>query len=399
LQSKVAATLLTNNTGSINDTSYTYTYDVKIGEKYVTVVNYTSSLTDDNGNVNITATHAFQQGDVVVVNAGNLNPLVSGLFTVIAVNGTTDFTINALWSNVVDATQDGSVRYSDNRKTIVRNIRTDASNMVYDGAIPWKDYRTYNSNLFLLSANTDRLLTTIPQEFWITDTQDIWLYLGHDGASGNLRFQNDTNDSFNITITAPTGKAGQVCVAGLGLSPTLISGSSPLVKPTTEYYDVFWLSGSPAAQYSRTYRFYIDRRCQIEPYEIVFKDRLGSWGSFAFSLRSYKRGEVNNESYNRDVTGQVVSSKWTYRTIEKGQSVVNPTISETLELNSNFMNHEAAAYFAELVSSTQTYVKIDRNYFACTIVDKGYEIDNPKNKNLVRKSITIKLSNQDPING
>jgi hypothetical protein len=131
----------------------------------------------------------------------------------------------------------------------------------------------------------------------------------------------------------------------------------------------------------------------------VFKDRLGSWGSFAFQLRAYERGEVTNETYNRDVTGTVSATKWTYPTTDRGTVVINPQEMRTLELNTNYMNEDMAAYFNELISSPQTFIKIGSAYYACTIQDKAFEVSKSKNSNLIRKSITVKLANQNPING
>jgi hypothetical protein len=131
----------------------------------------------------------------------------------------------------------------------------------------------------------------------------------------------------------------------------------------------------------------------------VFKDRLGSWGSFAFQLRAYERGEVTNETYNRDVTGTVTGSKWTYPTTDRGTVVINPQEVRTLELNTNYMNENMAAYFNELISSPQTFIKIGSAYYACTIQDKAFEVSKERNKKLIRKTVTVKLANQNPING
>jgi hypothetical protein len=178
-----------------------------------------------------------------------------------------------------------------------------------------------------------------------------------------------------------------------------LSGTAPLVKPTTKYYDVFFIAGAPAVQRSKTYRIWIDRRCKIEDYEIIFKDRLGSWGSFAFQLRAYERGEVTNETYNRDVSGIILGNKWTYTNVARGAVVINPQEMRTLELNTNYMNEDMAAYFNELISSPQTFIKIGGVYYACTIQDKAFDVSKQKNSNLIRKTITVKLANQNPING
>jgi len=105
-----------NDSGS-DTPNWRYNYYVKVGEEYVVTFNYSANLTNNLGNVKITCTHNFSVGDHVVVNAGT-NILISGLWTVIAVTGTTDFTINTAWSNVTDPTANGSVKYAYHRKTV-----------------------------------------------------------------------------------------------------------------------------------------------------------------------------------------------------------------------------------------------------------------------------------------
>jgi hypothetical protein len=69
-----------------------------------------------------------------------------------------------------------------------------------------------------------------------------------------------------------------------------------------------------------------------------------------------------------------------------------------------------AQYFTELVSSPYTYFKISNydescdipestEYVSCNIVTSTYEKFKQRNKNLIKQSITIKLANNDTVNG
>jgi hypothetical protein len=114
LGAKVAPDFQPTNYSELDTSTSRYKYDVQVGEEYIVTYNYTASLADNGGNVEITPTaaHTFLVGDQVVVDAGT-NTLITGLWTVIAVTGTTDFTISAAWSNVVDPTENGTVTYAD----------------------------------------------------------------------------------------------------------------------------------------------------------------------------------------------------------------------------------------------------------------------------------------------
>jgi hypothetical protein len=379
-----------------------YKYDLKVGEEFVTSYTYTANLVNNGGNVQITPTaaHTFVVGDQIILNAGIANSAISGLWTVIAVSGTTNFTINALFANVLNPTDNGSVSYADNRKTVTRDIETALNKYVFNGAIPWANFRTYNEAEFILPDINARLLTNIPfQGFKVTETQDLWVnILNNFDTTGFMVFGNSDGDIFSKPIT----DNALITQVGVGANNygtlTALVGSLPLIKPTTTYYSFVYTDASYNDS-SLIYRIDIDTRCIIEPFEIAFLDRLGSFGSFAFQLRAYEQGDVNKQTYKQDVTGFTSGGMWTYGTDEKGTRVINPTVTKTIQLNTNWLSVEMDNYFQELMTSPETYIKINGVYYACVINETTFEIARQKNKNLIKRTVTVTLSNQDSING
>jgi hypothetical protein len=379
-----------------------YKYDLKVGEEFVTSYTYTANLVNNGGNVQITPTvaHTFLVGDQIILNAGIANSAISGLWTVIAVSGTTNFTINALFANVLNPTDNGSVSYADNRKTVTRDIETALDKYVFNGAIPWANFRTYNEVEFILPDSNARLLTNIPKTgFKVTETQDLWVnILNNFDTTGLMVFGNSDGDIFAKPIT----DNALITQVGIGANNygtlTTLVGTAPLIKPTTTYYSFVYTDASYNDS-SLIYRIDIDKRCIIEPFEIAFLDRLGSFGSFAFQLRAYEQGEVNKQTYKQDVTGFTDSGMWTYGTDEKGTRVINPTVTKTIQLNTNWLTIEMDNYFQELMTSSETYIKIDNVYYACVINETTFEVARQKNKNLIKRSVSVTLSNQDSING
>jgi hypothetical protein len=203
-------------------TEYFYKYDVKIGEEFVTSVAYTSSLTNDGGLVEITATHTFQVGDQVVItqaDGGVANPNLEGLFTVTAIDTTVSFTVNSLWSNVTDATIDGSVKYADNRKTLTADLRTDADNYGYNAAFSFVDWSGYNQALWRMTTNnTHRFLTNMPpRPFVITPNQGLYMMMCSNGTTtGRIYFLNDGGDEMYYAANANS----YVFRAGIGADAT-----------------------------------------------------------------------------------------------------------------------------------------------------------------------------------
>ena len=379
-----------------------YKYDLKVGEEFVTSYTYTANLVNNGGNVQITPTaaHTFVVGDQIILNAGIANSAISGLWTVIAVSGTTNFTINALFANVLNPTDNGSVSYADNRKTVTRDIETALDKYVFNGAISWSQFRTYNEAEFILPNSNAKLLTNIPfQGFKITETQDLWVnILNNFDTTGFMVFGNSDGDVFAKPIT----DNALITQVGVGANNygtlTALVGSLPLIKPTTTYYS-FVYTDSSYNDSSLIYTVDIDTRCIIEKFEIAFLDRLGSFGSFAFQLRAYEQGDVNKQTYKQDVTGFTDSGMWTYSPDEKGTRVINPTVTKTIQLNTNWLTIEMDNYFQELMTSPETYIKINNVYYACVINETTFEVARQKNKNLIKRSISVTLSNQDSING
>ena len=373
-----------------------FNYDVKVGEEYIVTFNYTANLTNNSGNVKITCTHNFSVGDQVVFNAGT-NTLISGLWTVIAVTGTTDFTINAAWSNVSDPTENGSVKYADNRKTIVRDIEVTLDKWVFNGALPWSSWNGYSFYNYLLNGPYSLFLTSCPtSEMTITRYQELWFNGFNAGVNGKMIFINSNGDVFKYDVTN-TEITTQLCVASPSLSLDLLSGTYPLVKADTTYYDVYFIDASVPTD-SRTYRFNIDQRCAINDYHLVFLDRMGSWGSFAFPLRSYETGTSTKQSFNKVVQGYVQSEQWTYDSFERGMTTYSSTVEKNLQLNTNWMSEEMAVYFQELITSPVVYFWDGSQYLACIVQETSFEVERQRNKNLIKKTVNVKLANQDKVN-
>jgi hypothetical protein len=126
-------------------------------------------------------------------------------------------------------------------------------------------------------------------------------------------------------------------------------------------------------------------------------------------LKSYERGEITREIFNKDVKGYVSGASWNYRTEDMGFMQSNINVVKSFDLNTNWMTQDMAKYFEELLTSPQAFVKqvtydctegaISTAYQSCIVQNNAYEVYQQRNKNLIKQSITIKLSNQDNING
>jgi hypothetical protein len=303
-----------------------------------------------------------------------------------------------LWSNVTDATENGSVTYADKRKTITRDIEEELNKWVFNGALPWKMFNTYDLNTYLLDDPFALFLTSCPiRGMVITPNQEIWFNGFNNSVTGRVVFRNSNGNVFYYDVTN-TELTTQLQVAGPNLefdSPPIMGYQ--LIEPDTTYYDFYFIDDT-VPENSVTYRFYIDQRCTINDFHLSFLDRMGSWGSFAFQLRYTENGSVVKQSFNKDVQGYVDSEQWTYDNTEAGLTTYSSTVEKTYTLNTNWMTEEMAIYFQELISSPSVYFFNGSEYLACQVMDSTFEVEKKRNKNLFKKTVTIKLANQDKVN-
>jgi hypothetical protein len=419
LQSKVSFDLEpTNDTSYAAPNSY-YKYDLKVGEEYLTTTSFTSAMTQYVtapyvGRVQLNGANSFVVGDQIVLTqtgAGTANANLDGLYTVLVATPTY-IVINFLWSGITNANKDVEITYADGRRTTTYNIISDLNNYVFNGALPWDEWPSWDETNYDLSSNTDKFLTSIPAaNFYATLSQDLWINAAYGFipvGTHKIVFTNDGAETFEKTLSASDFITGNAVGPNNAGTLTVVSGSLPLIKPTTQYYEYYYEHNG--SQVTQAYRVNIDRRTQSQEYSIVFLDRYGSWGSFAFTGRAYETGSVQREQYNMDVQGKIASTQWTYDLTERGYTNSYVTVENTIDLNTNWMTEDMATYFTELISSPYTYFKVSNydescdipestKYISCNVVTSNYEYYKQRNKNLIKQSITIKLANNDMVNG
>jgi hypothetical protein len=407
LQTQVSWDLNTSSTSWYNAPNSRYLYDVKVGEEQLAEYSWTSNITNNGGNARINVTNTFAVGDQVVItqaDGGVANPQLEGLHTVLSATGS-NFTVNVSFSSITDVTINGDVCYADNRKLITLNVTTFEDFIAFNGAFRWLDWSVYDNGDYKLTFADSYWLTNQPQQFSCTLGQDLYLDLRSAQGHDRIVFVNSNGDVFYKAISN-VDIISQVPV-GPNNYGTLV-GAGDLIDSTVEWYEVYYRTALGIN--SQRYRINLDRRESITEYDILFLDRLGSYSSFAFQLKSYERGEITREIFNKDVKGYVnTNDNWTYNTEDMGFTQLNLNVVKSMDLNTNWMTQDMAQYFEELLTSPQTFIKkvtydcaegaISTTYQPCIVQNNTYEVFKQRNKNLIKQSITIKLSNQDNING
>ena len=403
-----------------------YDYDIKFGEEYSTAWLYDDfEVGGGTGttycNVKLTTLtaatgHNFSTGDQVVVTQVSggtaLNKSINGLHTVVlGLTGSTDqyIIIDDLWvcgggAVVSGGPFGGSIVFADNRNTVYRDLLAVTGQTAFNGALPFNTFNAYDYSNYGLASIISTIkcaLTDMPTVFGATPDQDIWFNYMKDPADAGLQtivFTNSNGDvlSKDMWTAATGGSVNQTSVGPNNANPTtVISGTTTLVKSDTTWYE--FQTERFSIPTSKTYRINIDNRCKIEDYEILFLDRMGSFVSYAFQLRAKELGSITKQTYNKQL-GDLVVDEWGYDTSDAGKTVYDVNVTKKLTLNTDWMTDDMSVYFEQLLTSPVTYVKIDGSYYSCQILESSFETARQKNKNLIRKTITIQLSNDNIIN-
>jgi len=378
-----------------------YQYDVDLGYEYIDNIGYINTLQDNAGNVRITfVAHGFEAGDQVVITQDGTgptnNPALEGLHTVLSATAN-NFTVNVLWSTIGESTANGTVTYADLRKTQVLDDALITNKEVFNGAynnwtntanqsnaFPSASFLANGANSWLMTSNYAGAYHPVAAFYGAQFYYNLRVYAG---ATYTVRFYDMSNTEIDSYLFIPASDGIYAVFVG------------PTALVTEDYYiDVFSdIVGFTADAYYFTY----DNRCTINDQQLIYLDRMGSWQTFAFQLRTYEKGQITREQYNQHIDGQVLSSQWVGVPLQKGFRTYNTNVTKTFDLNTNWMDQYDAIRFQELLTSPQVYYLLNgaEIFAACTIDSNSFEVFSQKNKKLIKQSVTIKLAQQDPING
>ena len=379
--------------GQVNESWYQY--KIRLGYEYIDNIQYITTLQDNGGNVRISFTsHGFVAGDQIIITQTGTgpvdNPALEGLHTVLSATAN-QFTVNVLWSTITDSTANGNVTYADLRKTQVIDDEIIEDLEVFNGA--------YSLGIYAQGAfpSVDYLATAIPA-YALTSLTNLSTSSTAASITDNIFYlmcRVYSGDPYTLTYYAmnnnPLGVDGAYNPAD-GLYNFTVQTATYSI--TEDFY--VEIANSAAKFY---YYFNYDSRCTINEDILYYLDRMGSWQSFNFQLKTYERGQISREMYNQHVDGQVVSNEWEYSSDAMGSRTYNTNVSNTLDLNTNWMDQYNADRFQELLTSPQVFYYNGTEYRACTIEATSFENFRQRNKNLIKQSVTIKLALNTPING
>ena len=389
-------------------------YRIDVKETYLYSWNFTSiTYTSGSGEylLNGSTPALYNNNDQIQIQiTSGTDTWSQGLHTVESSTGNNVLIDGEYGGGASPVTVGGTVYYA-NKTKFTSAVLGSFTGYAFNGVVSFKELFTYNANTYTIKDNTlsttKQMLTDLPDNFTVTPDQDLWLNLFRDPTTTTqtiqYRIQNSNGDIFYNAahLSAYTSLESSVAVGPGNANPLVLSGTLPIVKPDTTYYDV-WLAEPVAnggSQLSKKYRINIDQRCKIEDYEILFQDRKGSWLSYAFQLRAQETGTIERKTYNKTLGSIDAVNGFDILRQETGQTIYSVNLQKQLQLNTNWMNDEMSVMFEQLLTSPVTLLKdTDGLYYQVIVQDGGFETLRQKNRILIKKTINVRYANADGIN-
>lgn len=412
---------------------------IKIGEEYQSNWQFNQIITATGTNAGYmqliqsptSSAHTYMVGDQLNIDttlaSTNGDIAVNGLHTVLQVINGYKIVIDAVKSLVGTTSTVGIISYADGRKTSYNNL-LQSYTIGFNGVRNWLqfpewDWMHWYIQYGLYQSPDCELLTSLrinaetlnqDDRFYMTPSQSIWLNMAVDEPNNEWIIDWSagsedgawTYESGQFTITNNSGNNGNV--KQFKICPDELIGTSSYYEQIDKItFRVFDDQVEPVTRY---YGIYLDKRCKIEQYELYFMDRMGSILSFACQLRAKQTGTITRESGKQQVYYNETDTSYSnvYDTWDRGSNINYVTVSEDLELNTNWMNNEMSLLFDELLTSPYVWLKIVTpatneqpekiNFTSVIVNENSFEVQKQKNKRLIRKTITVKMANENIIN-
>jgi len=387
-------------------------YEIKIGEEYSVPWAYTTVTEQTtgvwNGYIILTGgTHSFiLQDQIDITQAATItSPEISGLHTVVEVISSTEIVIDVLYPGTT--TNTGTVEFADGRRILFPDLVYIQDKRVFQGAIHHSEYNSYVSSKYTLATSpVGYAISYHPSDdgtgavYKTTGWQDI-VRLAFKDTYDKVWAQADDGTIYESAVNTTSTDLTYINMGPTEIAatcPTLISGSGALLKPGIKWYRVLLVNSTPAV-ISRTYQFNMLPECNnYETMVLMFKDRLGSIGSFTFRMRHDQTFSWDRKSNTKVFGSQTSTNPWTYASTEAGRTIYDVTQTRTYTVRTEWLTPADSDYFLEMMAQPEVYLIKDSVTAPVVIITNSLrEGKRPQDKN-IKYEIQFTLANNDIIN-
>lgn len=416
---------------ALTDANLSYVqYDFQCKEEYTQQYTWTA-YTEATGatspfNINVqlefTTSVPFAPNDQILVqqsDGGLEQPLLEGILTVIEVLDGTNVVVNRKYLTIGQnepasgSTITGTVTIGDGEKFVSTATTLATSYKAVNAALRHDEILDYSGSNYLSPGlgtltNDGQWWSSCPYTgMTLNFTQPMLLNFATDSeATSVLNYIYLEDDLGNVARREIDVSSNFMTAFNVGPQNVkvneynTISGDTFPIKTGATFYTVY-LGNAAGDKKSQTYKFNLNYDCyKYNTRNVVFMDRLGSLGSFAFYYKDEETQNITRDSGTK-ILGNLIDGEWGFDPQDRGKEVYYTSRNKTLSLTTAWLSDEESEYFQDLIASPQVWLQDlnNLNRYYPVIIETNSSVKKRKinNKN-IRYTINVSFANKDAIN-
>jgi len=306
----------------------------------------------------------------------------------------------------------GTIRYADNRLTIINNEALATGKTAYNAHINRLDYSVAAFDPYVIQNRVSSLnnISTIlgnTDKYRIEQSTKSWLLVHTDGltetSSPVYNFYDSSNNLITTQIVDNVNDYQDfyipVGIDQLLASPNLtpVGASIPLSAATNiDYYNVSMSISAGTESISNDITFELNDDCsRYDIYHLLWKDRYGSWLSYPFIYVSKDFTEVERKTYYQ-TEGNWDNNTFGYDTYGRGEKNYFGRSRNKVLLNSGWVDEYENLLMRDLMESTAVYVQTPDNVLIAGIIEENQiELKKGISDQIFNYSFNVRLSNNE----
>jgi hypothetical protein len=268
----------------------------------------------------------------------------------------------------------------------------------------------FNNNYVVSASSTNQRVSTVldTTNRYVVDYNGIGFLLVHNTTANTtagllFRFFDKNNTQLgSIRVNKPAGALDYYIPYGINqlLNGTYINVSGTFATYATQvvYYDVCayeMVAGTPT-QRTKRQLFEVEQECsKYETYNLIWKDRFGSYINMLFDRVSRKNISTQRQSYYKQ------PASWEYNTYqlydyERGETNYYNQTRNSYIVNSNWMKDFDTDRIESLMSSPQVFIQFPNGkIFGCMLTLEAVELYKQINEDLFQYQFEVKVANNE----
>jgi hypothetical protein len=278
-----------------------------------------------------------------------------------------------------------------------KNLTTSNTEYTFDGGLDWDKIGGWNPQNYAMNTTyLGKFLTDAPREQYISLDEYATLSFFHstvvasDAKKAVFKSYSSNGTLLNTySYTIPTGLVAKLRL-DIGTGTRNLLGNLSL--DNVSYYTVE-LQNTASNLVSEVFKYIINTKCySYTQKRLKFKNKVGGFDYFTFSLRSDNKVTVNRNNYNRNLKSVNSNNFYGHTLGDRGLTTFSTVAIGDQTLTSDWLSNDEASWLEELFTSPDVYLLDGANELPVVVTNSDITIGKKENRGLISYKINIQDS-------